>query len=83
MSIADLSGFHNALRIMRSIDMRELVAAGAIEPHDATEWSAFSKNPYDWLIRASDRRAEALWSIIEARQPRHTDSALAAITGAA
>lgn len=66
----ELQRFLNAIKIMRAIDMGELLEAGAIEPRDLRAWSAFRTNPYNWLITASDERALAVWSIIEGRQPK-------------
>lgn len=62
--------FHNALRIMHSIDLHEIHDAG-IEMN-AADWSAFQVSPARWLIRASDNDAEKLWTIIERRQPRRS-----------
>lgn len=76
---AGLHDFHNRLRIMRSIDRRELEAAGVIdvprgmdvyegcmrEPN--AKWARFERDPFDFLIRADDPTAQAIWSIIEAR----------------
>lgn len=58
--------FHNALRIMLSIDRVEL-ADGGIRLSDE-EWHAFRSDPYFWFIRAGDNAARSLWAIIEARQ---------------
>jgi hypothetical protein len=57
--------FHNALRIMRSIDLQEIHEAG----FDMTpsEWDAFRSHPHDWFILARDRDAKVIWSIIEER----------------
>ena len=64
----DLREFHNALRILRSIDAYELRDAG-VENTDR-EWPQFGFNPWEWFIRASDHDAAAVWTIIERRQPR-------------
>lgn len=62
--------FHNALRIMASIDMADLVNAGALSDDDTGGWQAFVKNPWSWFIRAGDDEAAAVWRIIVARQPK-------------
>ena len=62
--------FHNALRILTSIDRHELEAAGAMEPGDDKAWTAFRGDPFRWFIRADDERAGKVWAIIERRQRR-------------
>lgn len=62
--------FHNALRIMLSIDMSELVAAGVIAGGDKTSWEKFRDNPYRWMLRVDDDTAQRLWLLIESRQRR-------------
>lgn len=66
----DFDEFHNALRIMLSIDMHELVSAGIIAPGDIAAWTAFSSNPFRWFIRADDDQAQRLWTIIQERHRR-------------
>lgn len=41
-----LREFHNALRILTSIDFYELVEAGVIDADDTAEWKAFREDPY-------------------------------------
>jgi len=65
-----LAEFHNALRILAGIDMRELVHAGAISGDDTGGWQSFRDNPWRWFIRAGDDEAAAVWRIVEARQPK-------------
>lgn len=57
--------FLNALRIMRSIDLHEIEAAGI--DLESFIWPSFREDPYRWFIRASDKDAAAVWSIIERR----------------
>lgn len=73
-----LAEFHNALRILASIDMRELVHAGAISGDDTGGWQSFRDNPWRWFIRADDDTATAVWRIIESRQPKKPDARMAA-----
>lgn len=61
--------FANGLKILSSLDLHDLEAAAVIDAGDAGAWADFSRNPYRWLLTASDHRAEALWSLIEQRQP--------------
>lgn len=64
--------FHNALRILRSIDKDQfdmaLTAAGypLSEEHD---WSRFRADPYRWFIGAGRDKAKAIWQLVEERQP--------------
>ncbi|MEE9159978.1 MAG: hypothetical protein V3U60_16535 [Gammaproteobacteria bacterium] len=59
--------FHNALRILRSIDLHELTDAAVIAMGDGDSWARFRADPYTWAIRAEDAQFEALFSIIEKR----------------
>jgi hypothetical protein len=59
--------FHNALRILTSIDAHELEAAGVIRHADHNAWGTFRRDPYRWFIRADDATAEKLWKIVERR----------------
>ena len=67
----NLDEFHNALRIMTSIDFSELVRAGVMVESDAhgefCKWDRFRRDPYRWMIRADDETAEKLWGIIQGR----------------
>ena len=69
MARTPLDEFHTRLRIMRSIDRHELIAAGAID-NSIAAWLRFDENPHDFFIRADDRTAQAIWSIIEARSSK-------------
>ena len=60
--------FRNRLRIMRYIEADDLRRAGIELPGD--RWQRFSSNPYDFLIRADDATAEAIFSIIQKQETR-------------
>jgi len=62
----EMQWFHNALRIMMSIDRHELETSG-ITLRNA-EWYSFRSNPYVWFIRANDNDAAKIWQIIVNRQ---------------
>lgn len=62
--------FHNALRILMSIDRHELEAAGVIKARDHNAWGEFRRDPFRWFIRADDADAPKIWAIIERRQRR-------------
>ncbi|MDH3376200.1 MAG: hypothetical protein OEQ39_04430 [Gammaproteobacteria bacterium] len=54
--------FHNALRILRSIDRHEIPLI--LNEHD---WQDFRNKPHEWFIQAADNKARAVWTVIEAR----------------
>lgn len=62
--------FHNALRILRSIDMHELVEVGVFRSGDIEGYRKFADDPYGWFIRASDGAAKAVYQIVEQRNQR-------------
>lgn len=70
-----LREFHNALRILTSIDRWELEEIGVVKTTGAIikrheQWEAFQRDPYRFFIRADNETAEKLWRLIEARQPK-------------
>ena len=62
--------FHNALRILTSIDRHELEAAGVIKAGEHNAWGTFTRDPFRWFIKADDTTAAKIWAIIERRQRR-------------
>ncbi len=63
--VAGLRAFRDRLRILDSIDFDELAMHSIID--DLVVWQAFRRDPFRWLIRADDERAERIWQLIEAR----------------
>ena len=59
--------FHNALRILSSIDRDELEREGIIRHGDHNQWGEFRRNPYRWFLASPDDEAKRLWKIIENR----------------
>lgn len=59
--------FRNALCILRSIDMHELVEAGVLEPNRASRWREFQSDPYEFLLRADDATTDKLWTLMVKR----------------
>lgn len=49
--------FHNAIRLLYSIDSDEL--------GDPSWWPQFRENPPDFFIRCDDERAEKIWGVME------------------
>lgn len=62
-----LRRFHNALRILTSIDRCDF-------PGSDDEWMSFVGNPHRHFIRASDEQAQKLWAVIESRQRKRPES---------
>lgn len=69
MTNIEFRRFHNALRILINIGMRDLEQAGVIENGDWDMWVRFQDNPSLFFVRVSEARAEKLWALIEAHQP--------------
>jgi hypothetical protein len=61
--------FHNGLRILINLGMRDLEQAGVIEECDWEDWTRFQKNPHLYFVQISEARAEKLWALIEKHQP--------------
>lgn len=55
--------FSNALKVLNSIDLHELIAAGGLKG----EWSEFRKDPYEYFKTCGDHDAAVIWT---AMQPR-------------
>lgn len=64
---APFLAFHNGLRALFNLDAMALVEAGVID--DRVEYRRFADDPVRWFMRADDRRAAAVWSLIQERQP--------------
>ncbi len=62
--------FHNALRILKGIDMDELENAGVIPKKDYAQWVEFRPDPYHWFIRAPDTISKRLFEIIKERNEK-------------
>ncbi len=65
-----LREFHNGLRILLNLDLDELATAGAMEHRDFDTYAEFRTDPFRWFIRANDRQAEAVWSLMQERMRR-------------
>ena len=66
--------FENRLKILWSLDVPDLVAAGVLE--SAADWKAFRTDPGRWMIKADDARADRLWRLVEARCGRKLERKL-------
>ena len=74
----EFRAFSNALRILLNLDCDELLAAGVID--EDIEYRRFADDPFRFFTRASDRKAAALWTLIQRWQP---ESLRAPVTAAA
>ncbi len=54
--------FHNALRILRCIDYRE------VPWMSPNQWVSFRDHPYEFVIRCDDDAYDRIWAVIEGRQ---------------
>ena len=52
----NLEEFHNALRVLRSIDSHEL--------QDPEWYSQFRDNPYEFFVRCSSMSARLIWDVV-------------------
>ena len=58
--------FHNALRILRCIDYRE------VPWMSNAQWTNFRDGPYEFVIRCDDDAYDRIWAVIEERQSAAT-----------
>jgi len=61
--------FEMGLRTLLSLDMQELVDAGAIVDRDYAAWDAFKADPVRWMLTADDPTAHAVWTAIWRHRP--------------
>ena len=62
--------FHKALRLLATVDMQELVDAGAMRVGDFPTWNAFRADPARWLLRSDDDTAHAVWDAMQRHKRR-------------
>ena len=70
--------FHNALRILTSIEINDLRAAGVVDDNWGTpgasnrsQLAAFVQDPIREALRMPDDNFDRLFKLIESRQPKH------------
>jgi len=63
----DQHRFHNGLRILANTDHEDLKTL------TDGEWIRFQRDPFRYFISASDAHKDAIWALIESRQPRRDD----------
>ena len=66
LSKEERSQWRNIWCILRSLDWHELEASGAGDIEEFG-WHEFRDYPHQYLIQASDRQADAIWTAVEKR----------------
>jgi hypothetical protein len=69
--MSECDRFHNAIRILYSIDKDELERALG-RPLTVVQWKQFSDDPPRFFIRADDETVAAIWTVVERRQPKRS-----------
>jgi hypothetical protein len=64
----NFDGCRQALRALFTLEMYELVEAGAIIRDDYQTWRTFKIDPLRWFLIADDRTAQAVWRAIQRRR---------------
>ena len=54
--------FHNALRVLRSIDRDEIDARMTVR-----DWERFRDGPYEFFIKCDDQTCDAIWTATQRR----------------
>jgi len=62
-----LREFHSTLRVLATLNMQDLVDAGAIDQSDDAAWNAFKADPLLWILCADERCSVGLWRAMERR----------------
>jgi hypothetical protein len=68
----DQRRFINACRILMNLDKDVLEDAGVIKPNQVggSDWTRFNKDILMFIVKLPDERFEAIWHLIEERQPQ-------------
>lgn len=68
----DQRRFINACRILMNLDKDVFEDAGVIMPNQVggNDWNRFNKNILMFIVKLPDARFDALWRLIEERQPQ-------------
>jgi hypothetical protein len=67
-NVMKFDDFRQALRTLFTLELHELVQAGAIAREDYQTWRTFKIDPLRWFLIADDRTAQAVWVAIERRR---------------
>lgn len=59
--------FLSAVRIIHGLKYGDLVANGVIADDDPGAWEDFKRDPYRWMMRATEARSTALWALVDSK----------------
>jgi hypothetical protein len=64
--------FHNNCRILFNLDLADFINFGVIENNNVghSVWLDFSADPLKAMLKMGDARYDALWALIQSRQPK-------------
>ena len=63
--------FQNCVRSLMGLSWSDLIEPGVVQEERSSEnYRLFFLDPVTWLIRLDDDRAEKVWQLIQARQPK-------------
>jgi hypothetical protein len=69
---SDAEKFHNNCRILFNLDLHDFIDFGVVENNERGRivWLQFSADPLKAMLKMGDARYDALWALIESRQPK-------------
>ncbi len=70
-----VDAFRNMFAILHNLDRWELEEAGLIAAHDDDKWTRFNSNLTTFVLKLDDARLDALYSLVQERQPARYRSA--------
>ena len=64
--------FLNGMKILLNLDFHDLKDRGIMDAAALKDgqWEKFRADPFRWMMHVEDDRAEKLYALIEARQPK-------------
>lgn len=70
--MSDAQTFHNNCRILFNLDLHDFIDFGVVPNSECGKslWLAFSQDPLKTMLRMGDDAYDALWDLIESRQPK-------------
>lgn len=70
----DAKGFRDLCHVLLNVDLADLETAGVITPGavGGSDWRRFNNEPLIFVLKLPDSRREALWKLLEERQPEHS-----------
>lgn len=65
----NVRSFRNAVAILHNLSLWELEEAGVIARGNSKAWSRFNDDITTFILKLGDKQLEALWGLVQARQP--------------